>query len=52
MGRPGKYSTKLPASQAAASITDQVNQLAQLRDQGHITEAEFQTKKADLLNRM
>ena len=37
---------------AAASITDQVNQLAQLRDQGHITEAEFQTKKADLLNRM
>ena len=35
-----------------ASISDQVNQLAMLRDQGHLTEAEFQAKKAELLNRM
>jgi membrane protein YdbS with pleckstrin-like domain len=37
---------------AAVSIADQINQLAQLRDQGHLTEAEFQAKKAELLNRM
>jgi uncharacterized membrane protein YdbT with pleckstrin-like domain len=36
----------------AASISDQINQLALLRDQGHLTEAEFQAKKAELLNRM
>jgi uncharacterized membrane protein YdbT with pleckstrin-like domain len=36
----------------AASISDQINQLAQLRDQGHLTEAEFQAKKAELLSRM
>ncbi len=35
-----------------ASISDQINQLAQLRDQGHLTEAEFQAKKSELLNRM
>jgi len=37
---------------AAPSISDQVNQLALLRDQGHLTEAEFQAKKAELLSRM
>lgn len=37
---------------AAPSIADQVNQLAQLRDQGHLTEEEFQAKKAELLGRM
>ena len=31
---------------------DQIEQLAKLRDQGHITEAEFETKKAELLGRM
>ncbi len=42
-----------PAPVAAApSISDQINQLALLRDQGHLTEAEFQAKKAELLNRM
>lgn len=37
---------------AAPSTADQITQLAQLRDQGHLTEAEFQAKKAELLNRM
>lgn len=37
---------------AAPSIPDQINQLAQLRDQGHITPAEFEAKKAELLGRM
>lgn len=41
-----------PVAPAPASIADQINQLAQLRDAGHITEAEFQAKKADLLSRM
>jgi len=42
-----------PASAPAAySITEQIQQLAVLRDQGHITDAEFQAKKADLLSRM
>jgi uncharacterized membrane protein YdbT with pleckstrin-like domain len=42
-----------PAVAAApASIADQVNQLAQLRDQGLLTEAEFQAKKTELLGRM
>jgi uncharacterized membrane protein YdbT with pleckstrin-like domain len=36
----------------APSIPEQIHQLAMLRDQGHITDAEFQAKKADLLSRM
>lgn len=40
------------APPAAASIPDQINQLAQLRDQGHITPDEFEAKKAQLLERM
>lgn len=39
-------------AQAALSIPEQIEQLDQLRLRGVITEAEFQTKKADLLNRM
>jgi uncharacterized membrane protein YdbT with pleckstrin-like domain len=37
---------------AGPSIGDQINELAMLRDQGHLTEAEFQAKKAELLSRM
>ena len=33
-------------------ITDQIAKLAALRDQGHITEAEYEAKKAELLERM
>lgn len=40
------------AAAAGPSIAEQINQLAQLRDQGHLTEAEFQAKKAELLSRM
>lgn len=34
------------------SIPEQIAQLARLRDQGDVTDAEFQAKKADLLKRM
>ncbi len=41
-----------PAGPGGASITDQINELAALRDQGHLTEDEFQAKKNELLDRM
>jgi len=40
------------APPAGPSIPDQITQLSQMRDQGVLTEAEFQAKKADLLARM
>lgn len=40
------------ATQRELSIPEQIEQLDQLRLRGVITENEFQTKKADLLNRM
>lgn len=39
-------------SHQAASVPDQIRQLAELRDQGIISPEEFEYKKADLLNRM
>jgi hypothetical protein len=33
-------------------VPDQIRQLAELRDSGILTEAEFQAKKAELLSRM
>jgi len=46
--------TAAPARAAAptASVPDQLNQLAELRDKGVITAAEFEAKKAQLLDRM
>jgi membrane protein YdbS with pleckstrin-like domain len=41
-----------PAPAAAPGVPEQIEQLARLRDQGHITEAEFEAKKAELLGRM
>ena len=38
--------------QPGAAVPDQIEQLAKLRDQGHITDAEFEAKKAELLGRM
>jgi uncharacterized membrane protein YdbT with pleckstrin-like domain len=35
-----------------AAVPEQIEQLARLRDQGHITDAEFEAKKAELLGRM
>jgi len=40
------------AAPVAASVPEQIEQLASLRDQGHITEAEYEQKKAELLDRM
>ncbi|MCU1459900.1 MAG: hypothetical protein JWL73_3992 [Actinomycetia bacterium] len=40
------------APQQFASVPDQIAQLAALRDAGHITQAEFEAKKAQLLDRM
>ena len=36
----------------AVGIPEQIEQLAQLRDRGHITAAEYEAKKAELLHRM
>jgi len=41
-----------PAPQPGAAVPEQIEQLARLRDQGHITPAEFEAKKAELLGRM
>ncbi len=40
------------AAPAAPNIPEQIQQLAALRDQGHITPEEFEAKKAELLGRM
>ena len=37
---------------ARPAVPEQIEQLARLRDQGHITDAEFEQKKAELLGRM
>ncbi len=37
---------------APPSVPEQLNQLAELRDRGVITAAEFEAKKAQLLDRM
>ncbi len=41
-----------PAPAPGAAVPEQIEQLARLRDQGHITDAEFEAKKAELLGRM
>jgi uncharacterized membrane protein YdbT with pleckstrin-like domain len=41
-----------PAAPAAPSVADQIKDLAELRDQGHITPDEYEAKKAQLLERM
>jgi membrane protein YdbS with pleckstrin-like domain len=38
--------------QPGAAVPAQIEQLAKLRDAGHITDAEFEQKKAELLGRM
>ncbi|MFA5882849.1 MAG: PH domain-containing protein [Acidimicrobiia bacterium] len=47
--------TQAPApapAAAAASVPEQIEQLARLRDAGHITPEEFEAKKSELLGRM
>ena len=41
-----------PAASASASVPEQIEQLARLRDAGHITPEEYDAKKAELLGRM
>ncbi len=48
--QPGGVAAPVPT--AAASVPEQIEQLAHLRDQGHITAAEYEQKKAQLLERM
>jgi uncharacterized membrane protein YdbT with pleckstrin-like domain len=54
--RQAAWSAPAPAPALATavgpSIAEQIRQLALLRDQGHISAAEFEAKKADLLSRM
>jgi hypothetical protein len=45
-------STTSGAPTAAPDLMEQLRQLAQLRDAGVVSEAEFAAKKADLLNRL
>jgi len=50
---PAQVATPVPTPAApAASVPEQIEQLAQLRAQGHITDAEYEQKKAELLDRM
>ena len=46
------WSVPHAAAGAGANIPEQIEQLAALRDKGHITAEEFETKKAALLERM
>lgn len=48
---PGTAATA-PMASAGPTIPEQIQQLAQLRDQGHLTPDEFEVKKAELLSRM
>ena len=41
-----------PSNTPQPDIADQIKKLAQLRDEGILTEEEFQSKKTDLLSRM
>jgi uncharacterized membrane protein YdbT with pleckstrin-like domain len=41
-----------PSPSPGAAVPEQIEQLARLRDQGHITDAEYEAKKAELLGRM
>jgi uncharacterized membrane protein YdbT with pleckstrin-like domain len=43
---------KFDRARPAPSIADQINDLAELRDRGLITEAEFEAKRRELLERM
>jgi uncharacterized membrane protein YdbT with pleckstrin-like domain len=46
------WSARQAPAASGANIPDQIEQLAALRDKGHITAEEFETKKSALLERM
>jgi uncharacterized membrane protein YdbT with pleckstrin-like domain len=52
MVQPQAAPAAAPAAPAPPGVPEQIEQLAHLRDQGHITDAEFEAKKAELLGRM
>ena len=49
---PAPAAAPAPVAPAAASVPEQIEQLAHLRDQGHISPEEYEQKKAELLDRM
>jgi uncharacterized membrane protein YdbT with pleckstrin-like domain len=51
-GNPAAAPSPAAPAAPAATIPEQLHQLADLRDRGVITAAEFETKKAQLLERM
>jgi uncharacterized membrane protein YdbT with pleckstrin-like domain len=51
-GRVPSVAAVATAAPSTASVPEQIEQLARLRDQGMITEQEFEAKKAELLRRM
>jgi uncharacterized membrane protein YdbT with pleckstrin-like domain len=52
MPQPQPGMMTAPAPTPAASVPEQIEQLARLRDAGHISAAEYEQKKAQLLERM
>jgi uncharacterized membrane protein YdbT with pleckstrin-like domain len=52
MPQPQPGMMTAPAPSPAASVPEQIEQLARLRDAGHISAAEYEQKKAQLLERM
>jgi hypothetical protein len=46
---PAMPATAQPQAAAGSSTIDQLKELAQLKDQGILTEAEFETQKAKIL---
>lgn len=46
------FGAPAPAQTGGGDIADQIRKLAELRDQGHLTQEEFDTKKAELLKRI
>ena len=52
MPQPQPGMMAAPAPTPAASVPEQIEQLARLRDAGHISAAEYEQKKAQLLERM
>lgn len=52
MMRPAPSTEPTPEPERQASVTDQIEALARLKDQGAITELEYENKKQELLKRI
>ena len=51
-GMQAQAAQAAPAAPTPPDVAEQIRKLAELRDQGHISDEEFQAKKAQLLERM